>query len=110
MESSEIPEKKVIQENDDPIENKLRELRDHIERMEKQNKEIFEKLGIGEHQLESIMQNKDNFAPEVYDFIQRERQALETVLNRRLDEVRNSVKKENPAELPSVGGHWIFVR
>lgn len=110
MESSEIPEEKAIQHQTDPIENKLRELRDHIACMEKQNKEIFEKLGIGEHQLESIMQNQDNFAPEVYDFIQRERQALETILNRRLDEVRNSVKKENSSDTAPVGGHWVFVR
>ena len=82
----------------DMLENKLRELREQIARMERKNQEIFEQLGFGEHQLEGIMQNKDNFTPIAYEFIQRERHALETILNRRLDDVRNSVKRDTPAD------------
>lgn len=92
----------------DIVENKLRELRAQIEKMEKQNAALYEELGLGPHQVQEILNDPSNFEPEVYEFIQKERQTLEMILDRRIDEARANVKRDIPPD--SIRGHWIFVR
>ena len=92
------------------IENKLRELREHIRKMEKENEELFETLGVSPHQVQNFLNDKSKFSADAFEFIQRERHALESILERRLDEVRDSSRKDNPPEPPKIGGHWILMR
>ncbi len=92
----------------DIIENKLRELRDQIEKMEKENAELFADIGIGPHQLEEILNDKSRYSKEAFDFIQKERKALEEILESRIEASRAKLRRETPPE--AIGGHWIFVR
>jgi chromosome segregation ATPase len=90
------------------VENKLKELRDQIEKMEKENAELFADLGIGPHELQGILNDRSNYSKEAYDFIQKERKALEDVIEDRIAKSRAKIAREKPHE--PVGGHWIFVR
>ncbi len=90
------------------VENKLRELRDQIEKMEKENAELFADLGIGPHQLQELLNDSTRYSKEAYDFIQKERKALQDILEDRIAKSRAKIAREKPPE--AVGGHWIFVR
>jgi len=90
------------------VEQKLKELRDQIEKMEKENAELFYNLGIGPHQLEEILNDSTRHSKEAFDFIQKERKALEDILENRLQESRKELAKERPRQ--AIGGHWILMR
>ncbi len=90
------------------IEKKLSELRDQIEKMEKENAELFADMGIGPHQLEELLNDSTRYSKEAYDFIQKERKALQDILDTRIREARAKIKREAPPE--RIAGHWIFVR
>ena len=90
------------------VEKKLAALRDQIEQMEKENAELFADMGIGPHQLEELLNDRTRYSKEAYDFIQRERKALQDILDTRLQEARAKIKREAPAH--AIRGHWIFVR
>lgn len=90
------------------VETKLRELQSQIEKMEKENAELFADLGIGPHQLEELLNDPSRYSKEAFDFIQRERKALQEILDTRIQESRAKLKREKPPE--AIGGHWIFVR
>jgi chromosome segregation ATPase len=92
----------------DIVENKLRELREQINKMEKENAALFDDLGLAPHQLQDFLSDPTRYNKPAYEFIQRERQALEAVLERRISDVRASIRKENPPD--NIRGHWIFVR
>lgn len=92
------------------VEDKLKALREQIDKMEKENEELFETLAISPHQVQGVLNDKNLFSKEVYEFIQKERQALEASLDARLEEIRQDHYKEHPPETPQIGGHWIFVR
>jgi len=92
------------------IEEKLFELRAYLKKMEKENDELFQKLGISHHQVQNHLNNKDNFSTEVYEFIQKERKALEEILDRRIEETNAAIAPDRPTEQEPIGGHWIFVR
>ena len=103
MDSEHIEEDRI-----EIVENKLRELRDQIEKMEKENAELFADLGIGPHQLEEILNDSSRYSKETYEFIQKERKALQDILENRIRESRKNIKRETSEEI--IGGHWIFVR
>lgn len=90
------------------VEKKLRELQTQIEKMEKENAELFADLGIGPHQLEEILNDPSRYSKEAYDFIQRERKALQDILETNIQESRAKLRSQKPPE--AIGGHWIFVR
>ncbi len=90
------------------VEQKLRELREQIEKMEKENAELFYNIGIGPHQLEEILNDQTLHSKEAYDFIQKERKALEDILENRLRESRKEL--ESPKKRQAIGGHWILMR
>ncbi len=90
------------------VDKKLKELREQIEKMEKEHAELFADLGIGPHQLEDYLNDRSRHTPEAYEFIQKERKALQDVLDERLEESRAKLRREKPPEI--IGGHWIFVR
>ncbi|MBS0637409.1 MAG: hypothetical protein JSS12_07845 [Verrucomicrobia bacterium] len=92
----------------DIVENKLRELREQIEKMERDNADLFASLGIGPHQLEEILNDSSLYTKETFEFIQQKRRALEEVLERRIEAANARLKRERPHE--PIGGHWIFVR
>ena len=100
-----------INQDDDKIdivENKLRALRDQIEKMEKENAELFADLGVGPHQLEELLNDRARHSKEAFDFIQRERKALQDILDERIEASHARLKPNKPPE--TIGGHWIFVR
>ena len=104
------PEKTTPESDTDCVETRLNELRAYIKKMEQENDELYNSLGISHHQVQNHLNNKENFTKEVYDFIQRERAALEAVLDRRIEEAHASIKAESMPDDQPVGGHWIFVR
>jgi hypothetical protein len=92
----------------DIVETKLRELRDQIDKMEKENAELFAELGIGPHELEEMLNDPNRYTKEAFDFIQKERKALQDILDKKIYESRAKIKRETPPE--AIRGHWIFVR
>ena len=92
----------------DIVENKLRELREQINKMEKENAELYEELGLSPHQLQDLLTDQTRYNKPTYDYIQKERQALEALLDKRISDCRASSRKENPPD--TIRGHWIFVR
>jgi predicted RNase H-like nuclease (RuvC/YqgF family) len=90
------------------VENRLRELREQIEKMEKENQALYDDLGLAPHQLQELLSDRTRYSQKSYDFIQRERAALEEILDRRINELRKDAKRETPTG--QIRGHWIFVR
>lgn len=88
---------------------KMRELARHVERIEKENKEFFEKLGVSAHQIQEFLNDPTNFSKPVYEVIKRQRDVLLAALDRQIKE--SLPQKRSPGRL-EVGakGHWIFLR
>lgn len=96
------------EEKTEIVENKLRELREQINKMEKENASLYEELGLAPHQLQDLLSDETRYNKPAYEFIQKERHKLETLLDKRINDVRASSRKENPPD--NIRGHWIFVR
>lgn len=112
------PQSNSPEEQNNCIENRLSELRDYIKKMERENEELYTALGMSPHQAQEILNDKSRLSEEAFEFIQRERRALEDILENRIEEVRASFRKEHPDHNSSQknssktppGGHWVLMR
>lgn len=92
----------------DEVEQKLKELGQEIEKMEQENAELFRSLGVGPHQIEALLNDSANFTKEDFELIQKERKALEEMIDLKIKASRAQVERKAPQK--PIGGHWIFVR
>src|SRR5690242_8842642 len=106
MENSQWEQEKTIEKIDD----KLKDLQDQVNKMEKENREFFEELGISPHQVEDILSDRKRYSKASYEYIQQQRQKLEEALENRIIKANSSIKREQSIENPPIKGHWIFVR
>lgn len=91
-------------------EETLKELRQEIMRMEKESDELFEQLGISPHQLQDILSDSKRYSAPLFEYIQKERRALEELLDKKIEATCAPIKKSMAANAPPIGGHWIFVK
>ena len=104
-----MEEEQNEQENFDPIKKEIDNLEDQIKKMEKDSKEFFDDLQLSPHELEAFFNDRSRFTEKTFNEIQKKRDALSSILDRRLEEARLKVKKKSPKN-DAIGGHWIFVR
>lgn len=90
-------------------ESKLRELRDEMKRMEQENAELFSSYGLTPTEVRDALSDKSRYPKATFDYIQSERQALETLLDRRIEALNGPIRRDTHPDT-HIGGHWIFVR
>jgi uncharacterized membrane-anchored protein YhcB (DUF1043 family) len=91
-------------------EETLEKLRQEIIRMEKESAELFEQLGLSLHQIQDRLSDSSLYSASAFEYIQKERKALEQLLNDKIEAACAPIKKTIAGTPPAVGGHWIFVR
>ena len=89
---------------------KLEELAQSIEKLERDSAKLYEELGVSPHQIQDYLSDPRNFSKSVYEIIQKQRELLIAALDRKLT-AHKKHRKSIPNRL-EVGakGHWIFVR
>ena len=97
------------------IEETLQALKIELERIEKENQELYMALGLSPHMAQEILNDttkmSQRLSPDACTFIQQERRALEELLEARLEKVRAKAQlTKDPSLKPTPSGHWIFVR
>lgn len=103
----------IMEENntiDPSMQEKIKQLGLHIQKMEKESTSFFEEIGLPPHRLHEALNNPELYSASCFEYIQKQREHLENALNRRIEDVRASVKKGTNDDTGDVKGHWIFVR
>ena len=98
------------EQTQDWSDEKIKELARHVERMEKQNAEFFQQLGISSQQIQEFLSNPANFSKPIYEIIKRQRELLVAALDRKISEARPAIKATPNRLEVGARGHWIFVR
>ncbi|MDB6080916.1 MAG: hypothetical protein JWO53_188 [Chlamydiia bacterium] len=86
------------------------ELQASIKKMEEQNAELFEQLGISSHQLHHFINDPARFSTESKEEIEHQAHELELMLQRHIDETRASLKQQSASTDEKTGGHWILMK
>ena len=80
-----------------------------LERMEEENRRLFDALGVDAAELINALHDKTKFTAEEWAALQRHREILEKAIESRLQAARKS-KKPTQTKPSQIQGHWIFVR
>jgi predicted phage gp36 major capsid-like protein len=94
---------------EDQHEELLAEQEKSLEKMEEENRQLFEALGIEGAELMTALQDQNRFTPEEWASLQRNREILEKAIDARILAAKTS-KKPKKAQPSHIQGHWIFVR
>jgi len=80
-----------------------------LERMAEERRQLFENLGVSESKLLDALKDKSNFSPEMWELMQKKRQELEELLDKKI--ASTQPKKEKKLQSPPrIDGHWIHVK
>ena len=106
MESNQREQDELINDIDKEIE----EIEMQIAKMEKESNDFFEALRLSPHQIEDLLSEPKLYSKASFEYIQQQRYELEAALERRINKVNASLKRERSQENSDIKGHWIFVR
>lgn len=91
-------------------EKQLRELAISIEALDMQVAEMMAELKVTRKQLSMFLSNPENFTPENWEELQKQKKNLELKLQRDLAQIRNPKEAEKKLKQSNVAPHWLFVR
>lgn len=94
---------------EDQHDSLIKEQEKILQKMEEENRQLSEALGIETKELVKALNDQSKFTSEEWSSLQRNREALEKAIDAKLLEARKS-KKPKKAQPPQIKGHWIFVR
>ncbi len=80
-----------------------------LEKIEEENRQLFESLGISGDELVNALHDPGRFKHEEWAVLQRQRDVLEKAIDARLLAARKS-KKPTQTKPSHIQGHWIFVK
>lgn len=90
---------------------KMKEISISLERLDRDYQKIFKELALTPEQLQTYMENPENFTPPIWEELQNEKKKLDEGLNLELTRVRDPKKlKKTYSENGSIQQHWLFVR
>lgn len=95
------------------IEKNLNQTRLLELQMEAQDKEIAEflrEMKVTPKQLANFVENPDNFTPENWEELQKQRKLLDEKLNKDLKNISNPLKTKKAYKERQVDPRWLFVR
>ena len=94
---------------DEPQSDVLEEQEKALRKMEEETRQVFNAIGIDEVDLLGALRDKSRFTPEEWAALQRNREALEKAIDKRIENAKKA-KKPTTTDPSRVQGHWIFVR
>lgn len=90
------------------VEKKIKEIANEQEAQERQMSEYFNQLGISQEEVQTYLNNQENFSPKDWELMQTIRAKLDEKLESKLNEIRAAAeKREAKAPLPH---NAIYVR
>ncbi len=78
--------------------------------LDREVKGLMSELNVTPEQLTQFVENADNFTPENWEELQKQRQALDDKLQRELENVRDPSKAKKRQADRHVAPHWLFVK
>lgn len=90
---------------------KLKELAIMSEKLDRDYQSFLGSLEVTPAQLHEYMENPENFAPGVWDELQKEKEKMDELLKLQMSVLRDPKKiKKKYSERGRVKQNWIFVR
>jgi len=100
-----------LEEKIHKTERKLIELSIHIQRLDREYKQLLEELALTPEQIKEFAENPENFSPPIWEQLQKEKKLSEEKLNLALNNVRDANNTNKIlSEKGKVQQHWLFVR
>ncbi len=88
----------------------LQEILMRIDAMDREVKVLMEELKITPEQIAEFLANKDNFTPENWEELEKQRQKLSEKLRLEKEHVPNPQRTKKAQADRQVERHWLFVR
>lgn len=86
------------------------ELMLRIDALNREVNVLLEELQVTPEQISHHLANPDNFSPEHWEELQKQRQLLDEKLSRTLENVRDPIKTRKAQAERQIQNHWLFVR
>ena len=84
---------------------------DQFHSLNQEYQEILEKLDLSPSEIKTTVETKDNFSPDVWEWMQERKQQEQQSLERQLANLRDmSRTQEVLKKQQEVRPHWLFVR
>lgn len=96
--------------NEESMDEQINRLAARIEEIDQSSAKLFEEIGISPHQLHHFMMNPENFTKEAYQELATQDQALEEILERRIDTAQATIKRKPTPFDMKAGSHWILMK
>lgn len=93
---------------EDSCEKILKEQAEQLENMKLETQNLFEKLQIDKESFINSLNDKDQYSPEEWAKLQRNRALLSQEIDKRIAKAMGEGKKNS--QTSSIQPHWIFVR
>lgn len=96
----------------DILKNRLafQELILHMDGINKEIDALLKELKVSRQQLDIFLANPENFTPENWQELQKQRQLLEEKLKCEIDNVRDPRKVKKSQNDRNVQQHWLYVK
>lgn len=95
------------------IERNRREI-EHLEekysRLTEETKELHDKLGVTAEELKKYLANPSNFSSQSWKALQKQKEKLQEAYERDLEQIKNSIHKEQRFKERNIPSNWIFVK
>ncbi len=90
---------------------KLKELSIMSEKIDRNYQSILDLLGLSPTELNEFMENSENFSPEIWEDMQKEKKKMEELLNLQMTALRDpKVINKKYSERGRIKQNWLFVR
>ncbi len=90
---------------------KIKEMVIHVENLHHEYSQILKELGLNSDQIQSFIENKENFSPSEWEALQNEQKKLDEKLDLQLKNIKDPRKnKQVFLEQGNIQPHWLFVR
>lgn len=101
-----------LKEKIQKTERKMKEFALHLERLDRNYQQLLHDLALSADQVEeNDIQNAENFPPDIWEELEKEKRQLEEQLDLDLKCIRDPFKlKQSFQEQGIVQQHWLFVR
>lgn len=89
----------------------MRKMAIQIEQMEREYQSIVTELGATAEQVQTFIENPENFSAPIWEILQKEKKALENKTSLSLSTVKDTRALEKSyASLGAVESRWIYVK
>lgn len=99
------------EENHHQSQIKMRELSINMEKLDREYQKLLDHLGLNIEEIESHLENPENFSQPIWENLQNEKKKLDEKLNLAISSITDLKKtKKTFSERAQVQQNWVFVR